>query len=117
MKFLNSLPLEVLDESLQVFRENIFSIAGRKQIPHLIYQILEKQLIKEEHGLVEEKTTAVNEVQATPEEPGLMDPLFKFLGFNKEDDKNRISMQEHLVEQQRDQAALFNFSKQIYGAM
>ena len=26
-------------------------------------------------------------------------------------------MQEHLVEQQRDQAALFNFSKQIYGAM
>ena len=46
-----------------------------------------------------------------------MDPFFKFLGFNKEDDKNRISMQEHLVEQQRDQAALFNFSKQIYGAM
>ena len=59
----------------------------------------------------------VTEVIEKPEQPGFMDPFFKFLGFNKEDDKNRISMQEHLVEQQRDQAALFNFSKQIYGAM
>lgn len=54
MTFLNSLPLNVLDESLQAFRENIFSVSGRKQIPHAIYQILENQLIKEEHGLVEE---------------------------------------------------------------
>ena len=44
----------MLDESLSVFRQNIFSIAGRKQIPHEIYQIIEKQIIKEEHGLVEE---------------------------------------------------------------
>jgi len=52
--FLNTLPLNVLDESLQVFRENIFSITGRKQIPHQIFQILSNQLIKEEHGLLEE---------------------------------------------------------------
>jgi len=54
VKLLNSLPLNVVDESLEVFRNNIFSITGRKQIPFLIYQILEKQLIKEEHGLVDE---------------------------------------------------------------
>ena len=117
MKFLNSLPLSVLDESLKVFRENIFSIAGRKQIPHLIYQILEKQLIKEEHGMVEEYTPAVKKVLEAQEDAGFLNPLFKFLGFVGEKDKNRISMQEHLVEQQQDQAALFNFSKQIYGAM
>ena len=58
MTFLNSLPLNVLDESLAVFRENIFSMQGRKQIPHQIYQILERQLIKEEHGLVEEAEMA-----------------------------------------------------------
>ena len=54
VRFLNSLPLNVLDESLQVFRDNIFSITGRKQIPHLVYQVLERQLIKEEHGLIED---------------------------------------------------------------
>ena len=33
VKFLNKLPLGVLEESLQVFRNNIFSMADRKQIP------------------------------------------------------------------------------------
>jgi len=46
--------LNVLDDSLKIFRDNIFSVSGRKQIPHEIYQVLEKQLIKEEHGLIEE---------------------------------------------------------------
>ena len=78
----------MLDESLQVFRENIFSIAGRKQIPHQIYQILEKQLIKEEHGLVEDGEEALANAQ------------------------DRVSVQNLL--EQKDQAALFEFSKQIY---
>ena len=77
----------MLDESLTVFRENIFSLSGRKQIPHEIYQILEKQLIKEEHGLVDEAEA-----------------------------ESRTSIQEHLVEK-KDQAALFEFSKQIYGSL
>ena len=59
--FLNSLPLNVLDESLKIFRENIFSLSGRKQIPHEIYQVLEKQLIKEEHGLIDENSSAIKE--------------------------------------------------------
>ena len=84
--FLNTLPLSVLDESLTAFRENIFSIAGRKQIPHQIYQILEKQMIKEEHGLFEE------------------------------DSSTRLSVTDHLVNA-NDQAALFEFSKQIYGSL
>jgi len=61
VKLLNSLPLNVVDESLEVFRNNIFSITGRKQIPHLIYEILEKQLIKEEHGLVDEAEETFSE--------------------------------------------------------
>ena len=44
MKFLNKLPLGVLEESLQVFRAYIFSMADRKQIPTLIYKILEAEL-------------------------------------------------------------------------
>ena len=84
---MNSLPRNVLAEGLQAFRENIFSITGRKQIPHLIYQSLEKQLIKEEHGLAEEV-----------------------------EDEKRLSVQAHLLEQ-KDQEALFKFSKQIYSSM
>jgi hypothetical protein len=37
VKFLNQLPLTVLEGSLKAFRENIFSMSGRKQIPNLIY--------------------------------------------------------------------------------
>ena len=37
VKFLNSLPLAVLEESITVFRENIFSMTDRRMIPHLIY--------------------------------------------------------------------------------
>ena len=35
--FLNRVPLAVLEESIQVFRENIFSMTDRRQIPYLIY--------------------------------------------------------------------------------
>ena len=79
--FLNSLPLNVLDESLKIFRENIFSLSGRKQIPHEIYQVLEKQLIKEEHGIVDDFES-----------------------------HSRINVHDHLVER-KDQATLFEFSK------
>ena len=82
----------MLEESLQAFRENIFSLSGRKQIPHKIYEILEKQLIKEEHGLVEEEAGDVTA------------------------DTSRLTVHQHLLEQ-RDQAALLDMSKQIYGSM
>jgi len=39
--------LGVLEDSLKVFRENIFSMADRKQIPTLIYKILEAELQEE----------------------------------------------------------------------
>jgi hypothetical protein len=42
--FLNKLPMGVLEESLQAFRTNIFSMADRKQIPTRIYKILETEL-------------------------------------------------------------------------
>lgn len=54
VKFLNKLPMGVLEESLQVFRQNIFSMADRKQIPTRIYQILETELAQEQS----ESTTA-----------------------------------------------------------
>jgi len=44
VKFLNKLPMGVLEESMQVFRENIFSMPDRKQIPIKIYQLLETEL-------------------------------------------------------------------------
>ena len=44
VKFLNRLPMGVLEESLEIFRANIFSMADRKQIPTLIYKVLEKEL-------------------------------------------------------------------------
>ena len=50
VKFLNKLPMGVLEESLQVFRANIFSMADRKTIPTAIYQILETELANEENG-------------------------------------------------------------------
>ena len=37
VKFLNQVPLPVLEEAIKLFRDNVFSITGRKQIPHLIY--------------------------------------------------------------------------------
>jgi hypothetical protein len=37
VKFLNKLPMGVLEESMQVFRQNIFNMAERKQIPTRIY--------------------------------------------------------------------------------
>lgn len=90
MAFLNTLPLPVLEESLAVFRENIFSMTERKQIPHRVYEILERQLIKEEHGLVDMEDAAGSERQA-------------------------LSVHDLLA--QKDQAQLFESSKQIYLAM
>jgi hypothetical protein len=58
VKFLNKLPLGVLEESLTVFRNNIFSMADRKQIPTLIYKILETELEAERN---ESKGNAVVE--------------------------------------------------------
>ena len=47
--FLNKLPMGVLEESLHVFRSNIFSMADRKQIPTQIYKILETELEAEKN--------------------------------------------------------------------
>lgn len=47
--FLNKLPMGVLEESLQAFRQNIFSMADRKQIPTRIYKILETELEAEKN--------------------------------------------------------------------
>lgn len=38
----------MLEESCDAFRKNLFSMSGRKQIPNLIYSILEKELKNEE---------------------------------------------------------------------
>ena len=47
VRFLNRLPLGVLEESINIFRKHIFSMNERKSIPHKIYQVLEKELINE----------------------------------------------------------------------
>lgn len=47
VKFLNQLPLTVLESSIKSFRENIFSMAGRKQIPNLIYESILQELANE----------------------------------------------------------------------
>jgi hypothetical protein len=38
------MPREVLEECLEIFRSNLFSISGRKQVPTLIFNVLDKQL-------------------------------------------------------------------------
>ena len=40
VKFLNTLPLSVLEESITIFRKNIFSMTDRRKIPHQIYEVL-----------------------------------------------------------------------------
>lgn len=40
VKFLNQLPLTVLEGSIKSFRDNIFSMYARKKIPNLIYDII-----------------------------------------------------------------------------
>jgi hypothetical protein len=37
----------VLEASIKSFRENIFSMAGRKQIPNLIYETILQELANE----------------------------------------------------------------------
>lgn len=44
----------VLEESLQIFRGAIFSMAERKQIPTEIYKVLEAELAAEEGGELRE---------------------------------------------------------------
>jgi len=52
--FLNKVPLPVLEESISIFRDNIFNMSQRKQIPYLIYQVLERELLLEDSGLTTE---------------------------------------------------------------
>ena len=44
----------MLEQALEHFRDNVFSVKDRKRIPHLIYQVVEKELILEN----EENTSA-----------------------------------------------------------
>jgi hypothetical protein len=60
VKFLNKLPMGLLEESLAVFRENIFSMPDRKTIPTKIYQILEKELEDEQIREVRELAPGLN---------------------------------------------------------
>jgi hypothetical protein len=55
VKFLNRLPLSVLEESIDVFRKNLFSMTDRKQIPKQIYHILEKEFKNEVKNPVQGK--------------------------------------------------------------
>jgi hypothetical protein len=41
VKLLGSLDLAVLEESLQIFRDNLFQSQGRKKTPQLIASLLE----------------------------------------------------------------------------
>lgn len=43
MKFLNKLPLGVLEESLAIFRNSLFNMSDRKIIPFKIYEVLMKE--------------------------------------------------------------------------
>jgi len=52
VKFLNQVPLNVLEQALEHFRENVFSVSDRKKIPHLIYQVVEKELILENEDAI-----------------------------------------------------------------
>ena len=36
----------VLEDSIEIFRKNIFSMTDRRQIPYLIYQILERDVFE-----------------------------------------------------------------------
>lgn len=43
VKFMNKLPLGVLEESLSIFRNNIFNMSDRKMIPVKIYEVLVRE--------------------------------------------------------------------------
>ena len=47
VKFLNTLPLAVLEESITIFRNNIFSMTDRRKIPYEIYEVLQQELVSE----------------------------------------------------------------------
>ena len=42
------LPANVVEQSINVFRDNLFDMTQRKNIPHKIYEILEAELIEEQ---------------------------------------------------------------------
>lgn len=43
------MPLPVLEESTAIFRRLVFSVSERKQIPNLIYEVLEREYRAEEY--------------------------------------------------------------------
>lgn len=49
--------MHVLEDCIGIFRKNLFSMSGRKQIPFQIYEVLERELILEETGLTEAETS------------------------------------------------------------
>ena len=49
VKFLNTVYLPLLEQSIEIFRNNIFDLSSRKQIPYLIYQAVEREFLLSEH--------------------------------------------------------------------
>ena len=45
VKFLNTVYLPLLEQSIETFRNNIFDMQQRKQIPYLIYQVVEREFL------------------------------------------------------------------------
>ena len=60
LKFLNTLPLPVLEDSITIFRENIFSMTDRRKIPHLIYDVVQRELIEESKSEIKETQSNTN---------------------------------------------------------
>ena len=89
LKFLNTLPLPVLEDSITIFRENIFSMTDRRKIPHLIYDVVQRELI-------EESKSGIRETQSNT---------------------NHTLTVEQLLADNKDQAALFEVSKRIYESL
>lgn len=48
MRFLNKLPLGVLEESINIFRDNLFNMSERKTIPRKIYDVLHREMLTEQ---------------------------------------------------------------------
>jgi hypothetical protein len=48
VKFLNTVYLPLLEQSIDIFRDNIFDMQQRKQIPYLIYQVVEREFLMNE---------------------------------------------------------------------
>lgn len=57
------MPLNVLEQALEHFRDNVFSIQNRKKIPQLIYQVIEKEMILENEENASESDSEAEEGQ------------------------------------------------------